>query len=97
MKTEYSKEYQNRDWLYTVWRAPDASDHILVAVHPGVGWEDVAVTLSEDEVDILRRSEDDFTTFVKKLVADRNTARITRRRIESKIHMTVFDRMTLEE
>lgn len=67
-----------------MWRAEDLSDYILVAVHPGVGWQDVAIHLTAAEVETLRRSEEDFTAFVKTVVAKRD-GRFRTRRIESQI------------
>jgi len=93
---EYSKEYHNQDWLFNVWRARDGSDYILMAVYPGVAWEDVAIKLTEDETNILRESEEQFTDFVKEIVANRNTPRVKERRIESKARMTGPDEMTIE-
>ena len=93
----YTNQYQNREWLYTVWWADDQSDHILVAVYPGVAWQDIAMRLTEDEVELLRRSEAEFTEFVKRFVSERETPSFKGRRIESTIKMQGSDAMICGE
>ena len=53
-------------------------------------WQDVAIQITSGEVEILRRSEDEFTEFAKKIVEEREIQTIKQRRIESKIkHLSV--------
>lgn len=87
----YTNQFQNSVWLYTVWRSDDHSDHILVAVVPGVGWQDIAIRLTADEVETLRRSEEEFTEYVKRFVSERETPPFRQRRMESTIRMQGSD------
>jgi hypothetical protein len=71
--------------MYTVYRAVDSHEYILVAVVMGVGMYDIAMRLTEEEVETLRRSEDDFTQIVMQFLRERELPKYKRRRIESKI------------
>jgi hypothetical protein len=82
---KYTKQYENQEWLYTVWGSESPTSYILLAVHPGVGWQDIAIHLTDSEVEMLRRSEEEFTQFVKAITARRDDAQIKTRRIESQI------------
>jgi HSP20 family molecular chaperone IbpA len=81
----YVNQYRNQRWLYTVSCSVDSDDYILVAVVPGVGWYDIAMRLTRDEVEILRRSEDEFTDLVNQFLHGRDLPKYKTRRIEMSI------------
>lgn len=96
-QTRYTKQYQNDAWLYSIYRADDQSDYMLVAIFPGIGWQNVAIKLTDEEVHLLRCSEDKFTEFVLTITNDRNNPIIQERRIDSQIESQSQDELILEE
>jgi len=93
----YVVQYRNQKWLCTVFGAVEGSDYILLAVVPGVAWFDIGMQLRDDEVETLRRSEDQFTEIVKQFVRERNSAKFSHRRIESRIQYAEVDEIVLAD
>jgi hypothetical protein len=91
----YVNQYRNQGWLYTVYRAADGNDYILVAVVMGVGMYDIAMRLTDAEVEALRRSEDDFTQVVMQFVRGRDLPKYKTRRIEGQIRNLGVDEIAL--
>jgi len=93
----YTNQYRNQAWLYTVYCEDGGDDHILVAVVPAVGWWDIAIRLTPDEVETLRRSEEDFTQLVNQFLSGRESPRWKTRRIESLVRAVGKDGIVLME
>ncbi len=81
----YVTQYRNQSWLYTVYGGVNTDEYILVAVVPGVGWYDIAMRLTKEEVETLRRSEDQFTDLVNQFLHGRDLPKYKSRRIERQI------------
>lgn len=91
----YTNQYRSQKWLYTVYRANDATDYILVAVMPSVGWLDIAMRLEPDEVAVLRRDEDEFTHLSNQFILGRESPKYKTRRIEARIRSVSTDEIAL--
>ena len=91
----YTNQYRSQRWLYTVFGSVEGNDYILLAVVPGIGWSDIAMRLTEEEVATLKRSEDDFTEFVNDFVHGRELPKYKIRRIESNIRTLDNDEIGL--
>lgn len=74
--------YRNLKWLYSVYCSEDQTQYILVAVFPGVGWEDVSLVLTPDEVRVFESDGAKFIEFVKQITNNRRSEPITGRRIQ---------------
>ena len=82
---KFTNHYRNQKWLYTVYKSESENNYLLVAVVPGIGWFDIALILKNEEVERLRKSEDDFTKFVNHFIKSREEKKFKSRRIEQNI------------
>ena len=76
--------HRNKEWLYSVYRSEDKSTYLLCAIFPGVGWDEIAIILSNDEIDLLRNNQSEFLSFVKHITDGRNKNEAKVRRIHTK-------------
>jgi hypothetical protein len=77
----YISDYLSQEHYYTVYRAEDGDELILVAVVMGVGWWDIAMKLTDTEAEMFRRSKDEFTQLVYSFIEGRESPKYKSRRI----------------
>lgn len=81
---KYRLIYRNKDWLYSVYRSQTGS-HVLVAVVPGVGWQDIARSITAAERAMLDDDPGAFTELALSFVRAKDSPEIRHLRIESRI------------
>ena len=82
MNERFIEVYRNEKWLYSVYQNENGA--ILLAVVPSVGWFEIAMRLSDDELSIFGQSKSQFTAFVNKFIKGRDSERLRVRRIDVK-------------
>ena len=82
MSERFKEVYRNEKWLYSVYQNENGA--ILLAVVPSVGWFEIAMRLSDDELSIFGQSKSQFTAFVNKFIKGRDSERFRVRRIDVK-------------
>ena len=81
---DYHLCYRNDKWLYSVYASID-DEFVLVAVVPGVGWNDIAMLLKPDEIELLSADKETFSQFVDEFVKNWKRPKYKVRRIERRI------------
>ena len=82
MNERFTEIYRNEKWLYSVYQNEKSA--ILLAVVPSVGWFEIAMRLSDDEVTLFRESKSKFTALVNTFVNERDSEGFQVRRINVK-------------
>lgn len=78
-------QYTNSSYLFCVYGSEDKTTYILEAIFPGVGWEKCTMLLSEDEIGLLKKDENQFSEFVIEFTNNRKSKKFATRRIESQV------------